>query len=312
MEIVELQAGENKARIAVHIGNTLFFLGKKENILHFPIQVEDYALTKALYGNPFLYPFANRLQEDAFYFNKTKYTLDLQNLDLMRDANGLLLHGLLLKSPHWKTIEVTQEKDRSFHRAELDYGKHPELLRNFPFPHKIIMSHILYTDRLEIEVKIHNYGAETMPLSFGFHPYFSYQDIPRDEVKINIPARQYHSLSSKLLPEGSLFPIEKKWKSNIFFTLKGQMLDDVFTDLITEKPEFMMQAGDKEVKVAFGPKYRVAVVYAPLVKEKNFVCFEPMTAPTNGINLYHEGKIKDLMQVKPGHSWKESFWIYFK
>ena len=68
-----------------------------------------------------------------------------------------------------------------------------------------------------------------------------------------------------------------------------------------------VEAGAKKIEVAFGPKYRVAIVYAP--PGHDYICFEPMSAVTNGINLAHEGKYKELQVVNPGGEWQESFWV---
>lgn len=57
----------------------------------------------------------------------------------------------------------------------------------------------------------------------------------------------------------------------------------------------------------YGPKYTVAVVYAP--PGKDFICFEPMAAITNAFNLAHAGVYKELQSVAPGGEWRESFWI---
>jgi aldose 1-epimerase len=70
---------------------------------------------------------------------------------------------------------------------------------------------------------------------------------------------------------------------------------------------FYVEGAGKRIEVIFGPKYRVAIVYVPA--GENFICFEPMSALTNGINLAHEGKYPDLQTVAPGKQWTESFWI---
>jgi aldose 1-epimerase len=49
------------------------------------------------------------------------------------------------------------------------------------------------------------------------------------------------------------------------------------------------------------------VVWEPA--NQNFICFEPMAGITNGVNLAHEGKYKDLQVLAPGATWKESFWV---
>jgi aldose 1-epimerase len=59
--------------------------------------------------------------------------------------------------------------------------------------------------------------------------------------------------------------------------------------------------------VTYGPKYTVAVVYAP--PGKSFICFEPMSGITDAFNLAHAGVYKELQSIPPGGHWRESFWI---
>ena len=57
----------------------------------------------------------------------------------------------------------------------------------------------------------------------------------------------------------------------------------------------------------FGPKYTVAVIYAPPGKE--FICFEPMSAITDAFNLAQRGIYKELQSIPARGTWRESFWI---
>jgi galactose mutarotase-like enzyme len=41
----------------------------------------------------------------------------------------------------------------------------------------------------------------------------------------------------------------------------------------------------------------------------NFVCFEPMVAITNALNLAHKGVYRELQSIPPGATWQESFWV---
>jgi aldose 1-epimerase len=59
--------------------------------------------------------------------------------------------------------------------------------------------------------------------------------------------------------------------------------------------------------VRFGPKFPIAIAYAP--ETRDFVSFEPMTGLTNGFNLAHDGIIKNLQSIPPSGTWTESFWI---
>jgi aldose 1-epimerase len=60
------------------------------------------------------------------------------------------------------------------------------------------------------------------------------------------------------------------------------------------------------------------VIYAPRPQagrggspaaSRNFICFEPMAAITNAMNLAHKGGYKELQSVAPGGTWEERFWV---
>ena len=48
-------------------------------------------------------------------------------------------------------------------------------------------------------------------------------------------------------------------------------------------------------------------MYAP--KGRSFICFEPMAAITNALNLAQAGVYKELQPIPPGGAWRESFWV---
>jgi aldose 1-epimerase len=48
---------------------------------------------------------------------------------------------------------------------------------------------------------------------------------------------------------------------------------------------------------------------APAGQTRDFICFEPMTAITSGVNLAHEGKYLGMQSVPAGGRWTESFWV---
>ena len=65
-----------------------------------------------------------------------------------------------------------------------------------------------------------------------------------------------------------------------------------------------MQGKLQKIRIVFGAKRDVAVVYSP--PGRNFICFEPMVGATSVFNLSHAGLYKDLQSIPPGGSWKES------
>jgi aldose 1-epimerase len=91
--------------------------------------------------------------------------------------------------------------------------------------------------------------------------------------------------------------------------LKSHALDDGFTDLVRDEVSgeavFWVEGGGRRIEVVFGAQWQVGIVYAP--REHDFICFEPMAAITNGINLAADGKYSDLQTLAPGRVWQGSF-----
>jgi aldose 1-epimerase len=206
-------------------------------------------------GVPFLAPWANRLDGDAYWVNGKRYLLNPE-LGLHRDAHGKPIHGLLRFSPAW-TLEAAGSD-----------------------------AHCAYaTSRLD---------------------FFQLYDAPRGQWKAHLAARSRAVLDELLIPTGELEPA-------LFgdpHPLAAGHLDDVFTDLVRGpdgQAVFWVEGERQRIEVAYGPKYPVAVVYAP--DGRDFICFEPMAALTNAFNLAHAGLYRELQSIPPGERWQESFRI---
>ncbi len=297
-------AHHTEVSIAVGVGNIAYELKVNgKNALYFPFHsLAELKEKPALCGVPFLAPWANRLDQEAFYVDGRKYALNAALGNLRYDGNHLPIHGLLGFSPLWQVVEAKANGESAHVTSRLEFWKHPELMAQFPFAHTIEMTHTLSNGVLEVTTAIHNLSVESMPVSIGFHPYFQIDDAPRDSWTVHLAAHDHVALSKLLVPTGETKPIE--FSDPV--SLAGTVLDDVFTGL-PDNAEFWVKGKNEKITVHYGPKYKVAVVYAPA--GKNFICFEPMAALTNGINMAHEGKYKDLQSVAPGGEWRESFRI---
>jgi aldose 1-epimerase len=123
---------------------------------------------------------------------------------------------------------------------------------------------------------------------------------------VHLAARDHLALSNLLIPTGERKPVEFPDP----LTLDGTQLDDVFGNLVRDsagKATFSVEGAQEKISVTYGPKFTVAVVYAP--QTGKFICFEPMSIITDGFNLAHAGVYKDLQSVPPGGVWRESYWI---
>lgn len=251
-------------------------------------------------GIPFLAPWANRMP-DGFWANGTYYRFNLSSLQIHKDQNGIPIHGLLTASPLWQVVECAADEDSAYVTSRLDFQKYPHLMENWPLAHQYEMTHRLAGGVLEVTVTVLNLSAEPMPIAIGFHPYFQLPDVPISEAYAHVPVRRHVETDSQLVATGEMKPVD--FPNRV--SLRDHRFDDGFTGLQGEP--FVVEGKGKRIEVTFGPKYQVAVVYAP--PGQDYICFEPMTAITNGINLAHEHKYDALQTVAAGAQWRESFWV---
>jgi aldose 1-epimerase len=310
VEIIRLTDRTHKTEVSIapSIGNNAYEMKVNgKNVFWFPFDsVSAFQAKPAFCGNPFLAPWANRLDHEGFYANGKHYKLNSSLQNYRHDSFKQPIHGLTAYTPRWKVVEVKDGGESASVTSRLEFWRYPDWLAQFPFAHTIDMTYRLQGGVLEVQTTIENYSTEPMPLSVGYHPYFQVHDAPRDEWKVQLPAREQVVLSKELVPTGETRPNPY---SNPH-ALAGSQLDDVFSGLIrgeSGRAEFSVQGAKQKIAVLYGPKYPVAVVYAP--PGRNFICFEPMSGPTNAFNLHHVGKYKELQTVPPGGKWSESFWI---
>jgi aldose 1-epimerase len=310
MEVVELadHAHATEVSIVPGIGNIAYAMtvhGK--NILWFPFRsLAELKAKPVLCGVPFLEPWANRLDQDAFWANGKKYLLNPELGNLRRDPNGKAIHGLLLFSSYWTVTKLEADEGSARVTSRLEFWRHPDLMAQFPFAHSIEMTYRLADGALEVETLVENHAGEPMPVGVGFHPYFEIPGTPRDQWKVHVAAEEHVELTPQLTPTGERTPMRLPDPVSLAVT----QLDDVFTKLVRGEDgrgRFWVEAGGRRITVVYGPKYTVAVIYAP--PGKDFICFEPMSAVTNAFNLAHAGLYKELQSIPPGGEWRESFWI---
>jgi aldose 1-epimerase len=310
IEIVRLADAAHKTEVAIatSLGNMAYSMrvnGKE--IFYFPFPgLQELKAKPSLAGIPFLWPWANRIDQDAYWVNGKKYLLNAELANYRYDPNHKPIHGLLAFSPDWQVVSVEADGQSARVTSRLEFWKHAPLMAQFPFAHTVEITYRLQNGILEVETVLHNQGVEAMPVALGYHPYFQLHDAPRDQWAVHLAARDQYVLSNVLIPTGERRPVRYSDPQ----PLAGVQLDDVFGSLVRSddgRAHFSVEGKQEKISVNYGPKYTVAVVYAPA--GRNFICFEPMAAVTNAFNLAHAGIYKELQSVAPGAEWRESFWV---
>lgn len=317
------------------VGNTAIELSVNgHNVLHFPYDsVAEFR--SGMTGIPLMAPWANRLDEQAFYANGKRYAFDME-LGNVRGSTPS--HGLVTASPHWQLVEVEADAGSAWVTSRLGFFRQPDWMKQFPFAHTIDMTYRLRDGVVEVATRIDNLSAEAMPVAVGFHPYFQLTDSKREDWMLSVGARSRWLLAPDKLPTGKTEPIETIFPGGRAGALKDYNLDDVFGDLVRDaqgRAAVSLQGRSQRLDVVLGPNYRAVVVYSPnptntglgsqnvgltagrapavLTPEqaagRNFVCIEPMAGITNSLNPAHKGSYTELQSIPPGGSWGESFWV---
>lgn len=258
-------------------------------------------------GIPFLGPWANRLDEQAFWANGKRYPFDM-TLGNVRGA--IPIHGFLTMTDKWRIVEARADGSAAWVTSRLEFFREPAWMKQWPFAHTIEMTYRLQDGVLEVTTSIANLSSEPMPIAVGFHPYFQLTDALRDDWTISVGARTHWKLAANKVPTGETESIERLLASPHAAVLRDYDLDDVFSDLErdgTGRATMSVKGRAQRLEVVLGPNYRSAVVWAP--KGRPFICFEPMAGITDAVNLAQRGLYSELQSAAPGQTWRESFWI---
>jgi len=325
-DVVQLMDGTAQTTVSVltSVGNmALEMKVKGENVLRFPYaSVEEFMKRPGLAGIPFLGPWANRMDEQAFYANGKKYIF---NMELGNVRGKFPLHGFLSTTTEWRVVEARADDKSAWVTSRLEFYRQPAWMAQWPFAHTIEMTYRLQGGVLEVQTRIENLSAELMPVVIGFHNFFQLTDSPRDAWTIAVGARAEWLLTADKIPTGETRPIEKLFPNPQAIPLKDYDLDHLFGDLARDasgRAVMSVKGKSQKLDVLFGPNYRAAVIYAPnpsanpqggramSAQERNFICFEPMAGITDATNLAHRGIYKELQSVPPGGTWQESFWVH--
>jgi aldose 1-epimerase len=242
-------------------------------------------------GIPFLHPWANRLAAIRYRAAGRELNLDPSSPLLHLDAHGLPMHGVPWSLLAWELTEARQD----FLAARLEWTR-SDLLAVFPFRHRLEMAATLNSDGLTLETTLIASSEGPVPVSFGYHPYFGFPDLPRTQWRLKLPAMKRLVLDQRGIPTGA-----EESLGRFDAELSDVGFDDGFA-LMEERALFSVTGGDRRITVELLAGYPYAQVFAP--KDKDYIAFEPMTAPTNALTSG-----RGLRLVKSGEQFRAVFRI---
>jgi galactose mutarotase-like enzyme len=233
--------------------------------------VEPYAQAGKTMGIPLLHPWANRLAGSSYRVGETTVRLPAAEGRYPTDPNGLPIHGALPGHLRW-AVQAGSPSDRLVGRLLWNSS---ELLELFPFEHELALEAELAGGGLTLTTTLRATGSDPVPVAFGFHPYLRIPGSPRRDWRVALGATQRLVLDEHMIPTGAQEPLVER-----DFVLGEQSWDDGLAGL-DEPPRFEVSDGKTSLTVTFEEGFAYAQVYAP--PGHDYICFEPMTAPTNAL-----------------------------
>jgi aldose 1-epimerase len=255
--------------------------------------VRAYAERGSTMGIPLLHPWANRLAGFDYAVATRVVKLEEDSPLIARDARGLPIHGVIPGRLSWEPIDPGAAESANRLRARMRWDR-PELLAIFPFPHALELDARMAGSTLTIETTLRPSADVAVPVSFGYHPYLTIPCTGRGGWQVELPVTRRLLLDERMIPTGASEPF-----GTPRFELGQSGWDDAFTGL-ARPHRFAASAAGRRIELEFLEGYPYAQVFAPA--GESFICFEPMTAPTNALLSG-----ADLPLVGPGEVFRAAF-----
>jgi aldose 1-epimerase len=237
---------------------------KGKDLVRTSATLADFEARPGFNGVPFLAPFANRLDETAFYANGRKYNFDLE----LGNVRGPIPQtGYVNGSKAWQLVETKADQRSAWVTCRLDFYKNPLYMAQFPFAHTITMTYRVSDGALEVHTKLDNLSTEPMPVVIGFHPIFELPEGNRDDWTVSLDAKTHWIEIPQRLPTGDTQPIENFFGSDrtAIQLAKYALIDDVFTDLVRDasgRATMRLMYNGKELDEILGPKFKTVLAWS--------------------------------------------------
>ena len=296
------EKGKAVAEIVPELGNNCYVFRVSDgndwyHVIDPPPDLDTLEQRPTAYGNPILFPFPNRIRNGKWEFEGKTYQFDKQ------PESPTTIHGLLLNQPY-NVDKHTADENGATLVCSLNSQDFPDVIRQFPFPFKIEITYTIKEAVLTMDVAIRNTGESNMPVGFGIHPYFK-TDISAEadasKAVITVPANKYWELDDVLVPTGKQLDVEGMLDLRLGQPFEELKLDHVFTDVILDNGVSRCTIENRDTGHSMimesDSQFRELVVYTP--PNRDAICFEPYTCPTDAINLEANGIPAGVIVLTP-------------
>lgn len=231
----------------------------------------------------FLVPYPNRINKGTYeYKGKT------HQLPIAKPKHPHAIHGFVKDKP----FEIREKNTGEQASITFSYI-YREGEQGYPFPFTYNVTYTLHEHKLTIEPHIINTGKSTLPIGWGWHPYFTLGP-SIDNLSIHISAPM-----NKILVDKAMIPTGKSIEETGFIIplpLKNQAFDTCFVlDERHEQVNIMLTDGKQHLVIT---QHNLPFIQIYTPKGRKSIAIEPMTCPPDVFNNKN-----NLMELAPKKEW---------
>lgn len=246
------------------------------------------------YASALLFPFPSRIRHGIYFFEGEAYTLPMN--EASRDN---AIHGFVAGQSFDLFDQQLTEHAASLTLRYRHHGTSETLYTGYPFPFQLRITYTLESapgapSVFYVRYQVQNLSeSRACPVAFGWHPYFTFNDEPVDDLTIRIPSQTAVVLDENMLPEGiEAFNLSDGHPASSVtvpaISLEERELDNAF--VIGDTPggvETVLTSARHKASLHVwqetGPgKFNYLVVFTP--PSRNRIAIEPLTGNVNAFN----------------------------
>ena len=217
-----------------------------------------------------LSPFVCRMAAGKFNWNDDAY--QVEKFFLGKHA----IHGIVYDEVY--QIQSTRADGNSA-CVELFYA-YPGFEKGYPFPYLIqLLWKLEKGNKLTVTTTITNASPLAIPISDGWHPYFTLGDTV-DDYTLQFDSKQQVAFDSELIPTGELIKDERFTKGG---SLKGVFLDNCFLlNATIDHPKCILS--NQDLKLTIEPSYQYPYMQFYTPDDRKKIAIENLSSAPDAFN----------------------------
>ncbi|MFD1140479.1 aldose 1-epimerase [Larkinella insperata] len=234
------------------------------------------------YSSALLFPFPSRIRHGIYSYEGEMFTLPMNEA-----KQDHAIHGFVAGKPFELVSQQISDSEASLTLGYIHDGSYT----GYPFPFDFRITYTLSAAGLSVTYEVQNTGHRSAPVSFGWHPYFTLNEEPIDQLSIELPGVRQIRLDDNLLPTGDELLTQKgdvalrERALDAAFVIEDQTADGATTVLRSARQNLTLNVWQET-----GPqKFNYLVVFTPIVRDK--IAIESLTSNVNAFNN-EQGLIK--------------------